>query len=234
MGGDSSSHVWHVRVTITEKNTLAKIQAFCRANTYVKLACMEGADGETAMPHTHIACVSIEKAIVRSTLLSHLRKHLELNGNEDYSATVPKEDQKTEGLYRYICKGTDPDWSIGKPNIIHNLLNLVDVSIQHRDYWNIHKELEAKAKRDYKQITNDGRKVRKAVIAKLTEKFKDEVASHEVLHTIGKAVVNEYKGEIADTPLFVTTQAILWNIDPVETASRAANRMVSRMLGKLF
>lgn len=235
MGGDSSSHVWNVRITLSQKNNLAKIQAFCRQHEYVKLGCLEGADGETASEHVHLVMVSLEKALVRSTVTNHLFLHgkLELKGNADYSMKKPEPGQALEGLYNYVCKGTSEDWDTGKPNIIHNLLNLIDVPIHHRDYWIISRELEAKSKRDYKQVHNDGRKVKKAVIAKLTEKFKDEKASIEVLHGIAQCVVNEYKGDIGDQQLFSATQAVCWNIDPKETAQRAANRMVTRMVGKL-
>jgi len=229
MGGDSSSHVWHVRVTINEKNTLAKIRAFCKEHLYVKLACKESADEDVSRDHTHIACVSLEKALVRSTVLAHLRKHLELKGNEDYSMTVPKQGAHLNGLYDYICKGTDEDFSIGPPEIIHNLLNLIDVPLHHSNYWQVAKQLEAKKKAEYKKAEMDGRKVKKAVIAKLAEKYKENPATAETLDKIVTDILTEYKGDINDQSLFTTLQAVSWTIDGDTTAQRAAARMRNRI-----
>lgn len=233
MGGDSSSHVWHVRVTLSERNTLAKIQAFCKEHLYVKLACKESADEEVARDHTHIACVSLEKALVRSTVLAHLRKHLEIKGNEDYSMTAPKPGHTLSGLYDYICKGTDPNFEVGAPQIIHNLFNLINVQQHHENYWLMFAELEAKTKAQYKKAEMDGRKVKKAVIAKLSEKYKEDPATAETLDKIVADILTEYKGDINDQSLFTTLQAVSWTIDGDTTAERAAARMRNRIWVKI-
>jgi len=233
MGGDSSSHVWHVRITLSEKNTLAKIQAFCREHLYVKLACKESADEEVARDHTHIACVSLDKALVRSTVLAHLRKHLEIKGNEDYSMTAPKDGQPISGLYAYICKGTDPDYEVGAPEIIHNLFDLVPDGVFHAKYWEVHAEHEKKKRAEYKKAEKDGRRIKKAVIAKLAEKYKENPATAETLDKIVTDILTEYKGDINDQSLFTTLQAVSWTIDGETTAQRAAARMRSRIWVKI-
>lgn len=230
MGGDSKSHVWNVRVTLSEINTLEKIQAFCKEHLYVKLACKESADALVSRDHVHIACVSLDKQLVRSTVKGHLSKHLDVQGNEDYSMTTPKE-QPLKGLYSYICKGLSPEQP---PEIIHNMLNIIDVEEHQANYWKIHKELEDKAKANYKKAEMDGRKVKKAVIAKLAEKYQGKASETGTLSDIAKDVVCEYKGDVNDTTLFTALQSVSWHIDKENTEQRAANRMLARLMGRIY
>ena len=232
MGGDSKSHVWNVRVTLSERNTLEKIQAFCKEHLYVTLACKESADNLVPRDHVHIACVSLDKQLVRSTVKGHLDKFLQLSGNEDYSMNTPN-GQPLKGLYNYICKGTDPDYEVGPPQIIHNLLNIIDVKSHHADYWKIFQELEAQNKAEYKKAEKDARKIKSAVILKLSEKYIGQVASVENINLMVTDILTEYKGDINDQSLFTALQSISWNIDPTKTASRACERMRSRLLGRI-
>jgi len=239
MGGDSKSHVWNVRVTITERNTLDKILAFCKEHLYVKLACKESADALVARDHVHIACVSLDKQLVRSTVKGHLDKFLDLAGNEDYSMTTPK-DQPLGGLYDYICKGkneieTENDWSghEGAPDIIHNFLNTIDVKQHHHNYWTLNKKLEAETKAEYKKAAKDARRVKQVVITKLVDKYEGQAATVENLDLMVTDILTEYKGDVNDQSLFTILQSISWNIDPEKTNQRAAARMRSRLLNRI-
>jgi len=233
MGGDSKAHWWAVRITISEQNTLEKIQAFCREHMYVKLACKELADDRVPRDHTHIACVSLDKPLVRSTIKAHLSKFLDLSGNGDYSMRQPEPDETLHKLYNYICKGTSPDYAVGPPIIIHNFLNTIDVIKHHADYWEINAKLQAEAAAFTKKAAKDGRKLKSAVIAKLSDKYKGKGTEQGTLFDIVKDIVKEYKGDVNDQTLFTATQAIAWTIDSDNTETRAASRLLSRLCGRI-
>ena len=130
MGGDDKSPVWNLRITYTEKNNRQAVAKFCEANLAVKLACEETAESL----HSHIAIVC-EKETCRSTVLAHVRKHLDIAGNKSYCLTKQKPGEDLNGIYRYICKGTSPDFEKDGPDIIFNRDFLINVKEYHKDYW---------------------------------------------------------------------------------------------------
>jgi len=220
MGGDDKCQIWNIRVTVTTKNPTERIVKFCQSYSAVKLSCYETA----TQPHTHIAYVA-DKPICRSTVKAHLIKYLDISGNADYSLSQPKEEEDLNGLYRYLCKGTGPDWETQKPEIIFNRDNLLDVRKYHEEFWSAQEAFKEKVKTLASKRQKEGIKQKYKIITELSEKYKGRESTVQTIDAITTDVIAAYKGNVNDNTLFTAVQSISHEIDPNTTALQACLRM---------
>lgn len=223
MGGDTKSPVWNLRITMNERRTKSVIMNFLHAWDIAKLACWEKATSE----HTHIALVGVD--IVRSTIVRRLKSQLpDISGNADFSLTLPKDGEDVAGLYRYICKGTGPDWNGQGPDIIHNR-NSLDTKAYHTDYWTKQEAFKEEVKTLAKKREKNGIKEKTKIISELAIAYKGKTVTPPVILSIVSDVITAYKGNVNDNTLFTAVQAIAWEADPVQTCSQAGQRMLRKI-----
>lgn len=237
MGGDDKSAVWNIRVTITPKNPIDRITKFCTSGVLCKnkpdgtgggsghamLACIEEAESL----HTHIAYVT-NGPICRSTMKARLDKYLDLSGNADYSCSLPKDGQDVRGLYKYICKGTGPDYKTQGPNIFHNKAYIL-IPECHAAYWSAQEAFKEEVKTLAAKRQKDGIKEKYKIISELSLKYKGTEATPPVILNITTDVITAYKGNVNDNTLFTAVQAIAWEADPGQTCSQAGQRMLRKI-----
>jgi len=225
MGGDDKSPVWNLRITYTEKNNRQAISRFCEANPAVKLACEEQAESL----HSHIVIVC-EKETCRSTVLAHVKKHIDLSGNKTYCLTKQKSGEDINGIYRYICKGTSPDYTIGGPDIIYNKDFMINVKEYHKDYWSKQDEFRATVKQLAEKKARENAKKKATIIIELTEKYKNSTLKDPYLtDTIAEEVLTAYQGNVKEDTLYTAVQAITFQISPETTKLNAIERVRRRL-----
>jgi len=241
MGGDDKSRYWNVRITVSLKNPLERIQKWLSISTTAKmagtaqvtLACVE----KEASQHIH-AAYECTKEVCRSTVKLRMDKMLDLSGNADYSIKSQKPGEEITGLYRYICKGTGPVWATQAPVIIRNscLIGESHSIIQHNvekyhaDFWSTREEVGKKMEAIAAKAANDRRKKKKELIAALCLKYNNANIDIITGQNIVTDIINEYKGDINDNSLFCTTQAVCYGLDPEQTALNAYGRMAKKLL----
>lgn len=236
MGGDDKSRVWNIRVTVSDKNPLERIQkwlntsvtAHAAGTAQVTLACLE----QEASQHVH-ASYECTKELCRSTIKQRISKFLDLSGNADFAMNRPKEDDDVKGLYRYICKGTGPAWETQAPAIIRNsvLVNdshsLVQHNVQfyHKAFWTAQDEFKKTVREKAAQRDKEGIKQKYKIIAEVSEKNKNKKFTVQLFDQIVADVVEAYKGNVNDNTLFTACSAISYCIDPAATQLQACERM---------
>jgi len=242
MGGDDKSRFWNVRLTVTTKNPLERIQKWLDSHTgsialnarsQVTLACLE----KEASQHVH-AAYECSSELCRSTVKLRLDKFLDLSGNADYSIKSQKLDEVIDGLYRYICKGTGPAWDTQAPVIIRNACLLGacdeapthDVKKYHSEFWSTRVEVGKKMEAIAAKAVADRRKKKKEIIEKLVLKHNTGKIDIPTGQAIVADIINEYKGDINDDGLFRVTQSVCYGLDPEQTALNAYLRMSKKLL----
>ena len=190
------------------------VTTFCSNNLSVKLACYETAKS----PHCHIAYVA-DKPVCRSTVRAQIAK-LGLEGNEQFALTKPKKDQDINGLYRYICKGTETE----KPAIFFNRDALI-IDNYYGEFWARQKAFKEEVKSLAKKRDQEGIKEKYKVIAELSLKHAKREWTVRVADDIVSDIIDLYKGNVNENTLFTAAQAIAFAIDPGEAKKNAALRM---------
>lgn len=218
MGGETKSPVWNLRITKSDSNPKSRIMKCLQQLLEAKLACWEVAASE----HCHVALVGTD--LVRSTIIRRLKGLLDLSGNESYSLTRPKDGQDINGLYRYICKGTGPQWNGQGPDIIENK-NLLDIKQYHADYWSAQEAFKEEVKTLAAKKQKDGIKQKFKIISELSLQNTGREATVTNVDDITTQVLAAYKGDVNDNTLFTCVQAIAWTIDPTNTSLQACERM---------
>jgi len=214
MPADEKSQHWAIRFTFSDKLSIETVTEFCSKNLSIKLACYETAK----QPHCHIAYVA-DKPVCRSTVRAQIAK-LGLEGNEQFALTKPKKDQDINGLYRYICKGTETE----KPAIFFNRDALI-VDNYYGEFWARQKSFKEEVKALAKKRDTEDIKQKSKVIAELSLKHAKREWTVQVADDIVSDVVALYKGNCKEDTLFTASQAIAFAIDPEECKKNAALRM---------
>jgi len=224
MPGDDSSDRWFVRVTITETNSIDRVEKFAKNYPAVKLVVAEKASQE----HVHVAVVP-EKSCSRNTVMNYLKKHFDLTDKSGFALTLPKinNDEGLPGLYRYMCKGTGPEWETQQPKVVYNLLNLINVKQYHADYWHQQEEVVKAKKTAVRERLAAEQKTKKAVIAELIVKYKDigKDGTIQVFDQIVMDVYKAYKGDIREDTLHTASNAIYFGVAPDAALLQAVERM---------
>jgi len=227
MGGDDKSYCWNIRITVSLKNPLERIQKWLDQSTPATLACLE----KEASQHIHVAYES--GAICRSTVKSRMDKFLDLSENADFSIKGQNKDEDIKGLYRYICKGTGPVWATQAPQIIRNCIAgglTHQVEKYHADFWRTREEVGKKMEAIAAKAANDRRKKKKELIETLVLKHNTSKIDIPTGQAIVADIINEYKGDINDNSLFCITQSVCYGLDPEHTALNAYLRMSKKLL----
>lgn len=222
MPGDTVSDRWFLRVTLTESNTAERIVKFSKHNQAVKLVVEEHA----AQAHVHIAIVP-EKETSRNTVMNHMKKYIDLTDKAGWALSLPKteRDEGLPGMYRYMCKGTGPEWETQQPKVVYNLLDLINVKAYHADYWKQQDEVCKAKKAAVRERVAAEQKTKKAVIAELIVKYTGKEGTVQVLDNIVCDVTDAYKGDIREDTLYTATNAIFYGIDPTACKLQAIERI---------
>lgn len=124
----TSQNYFHIRLTADIENP--RYAQYARERTTKHILVQENADSDCKQPHLHYHFESLHTN--DQSLRREFKKWFSaLSGNKDYSLKVGDEVG-----YVYVCKGTDPDWEIGKPTVLSTTFSDDEIKEFHRRYWN--------------------------------------------------------------------------------------------------
>lgn len=154
---------YHVRITYDIDSE--EYKTYAQQRTLQHIIVKENADQECKQPHLHFHSKTLHKN--DQAFRREFKKWFpQLQGNSSYSLK-----QGNEIGYRYVCKGTDPDWDIGKPEVLSSTFSEEEIKEFHRQYWNHNQRVIV----DTTQVPDVNEKVKKPRAKQFLEKIRDEI-----------------------------------------------------------
>ena len=123
----TSQKFYHIRLTADIENI--RYAQYARERTTSHVLVRENADEDCKQTHLHCHFTSLHKndQALRREFKSWFSA---LSGNKDYSLK-----EGNEIGFRYVCKGTSPEWETGKPAVLSTTFSEDEIKEFHRLYW---------------------------------------------------------------------------------------------------